>query len=186
LRREENSPLPATNLKPRALLPPVVAHRPPPAITAHGPRIHDAPPPLTGTFRVGNFHHTLARLACPHGPCHRGSSVQAVAVSSRSAARRELVTKHDRRCLAASYAPVAALGWTDPLCDHQRVRAAQPSLGSRCGTCSITSARAQAQGRALYGGMINLVSSTSSPSTTWWTWTTPHTGYGSMWRGLAT
>ncbi|KAL6838259.1 hypothetical protein ACP4OV_031931 [Aristida adscensionis] len=136
-----------------------------------GGRLPPGPRPLpvigNGLDLRGHLHHTLARLARAHGPVmrlHLGPAT-AVVVSSRDAAA-EAFTKHDRR-LAARYTAdaVRALGWadrsmiylpsSDPLWRTQRglvathvfSRAASP----RRAAC--------ASARALYGCMLNLVSS---------------------------
>ncbi|KAL6878331.1 hypothetical protein ACP4OV_012501 [Aristida adscensionis] len=139
-------------------------------------------------LRHGNLHHTLARLARAHGPVMRlqlGPTTMAVVVSSRDAAA-EAFTKHDRR-LAARFIPdaVHALGWadrsiiylpsSDPLWKTMRSILATHVVSPR----SLAAARGVRErkvrdlvdhlrasagqevdvGKALYGAMINLVSS---------------------------
>ncbi|RCV18895.1 hypothetical protein SETIT_3G339800v2 [Setaria italica] len=136
----------------------------------------------------GNLHHALARLARTHGPVMRLQlgPVPAVALSSRDAAR-EAFTRHDRR-LTGRYTvdAVHALGWadrslvnmasSDPLWKLQRGILAAHVFSSRSLAAArgvrerkvrdlVAHLRARAGrevdvGRALYGGMINLVSST--------------------------
>ncbi|OEL38217.1 Cytochrome P450 76M5, partial [Dichanthelium oligosanthes] len=136
----------------------------------------------------GNLHHTLAHLARTYGPVMLLllGPVPAVAISSRDATRGGL-TKHDRGLTGRhTVDAVSALGWadlsmlnlpsSDPLWKTQRGILATHafSLRSLAATCSVRERkvchlvgyfRAHAGqevdvGRALYGGMTNLVWST--------------------------
>ncbi|KAF8720955.1 hypothetical protein HU200_023362 [Digitaria exilis] len=135
----------------------------------------------------GNLHQTLARLARTYGPVMRLQlgPVPAVAISSREAAM-EAFTKHDRR-LAGRYVvdAVRALGWadrsllnlpsSDPLWKLQRSVLASHAFSPRglaaargvrerkvrelLGHIRARAGQEVELGRALYGGLINLVSS---------------------------
>ncbi|KAL6659697.1 hypothetical protein ACP70R_002526 [Stipagrostis hirtigluma subsp. patula] len=150
-----------------------------------GPR----PLPVIGNLLHlrGNLHHTLARLARSHGPvmCLEMGLTTAVVVSSRDAAR-EAFTKHDRR-LAARNVPDAAhaLGWSKrsmiwlPSSDPQwktlrgivamhifspRSLAVVRGVRERKVRDLVGYLRGRAGqevcfGQAVYGGVLNLVSS---------------------------
>lgn len=147
------------------------------------------PLPLVGNLLSlrGNLHHTLARLARAHGPVMtlKLGLTTAVVVSSRDAAR-EAFTKHDRR-LAARAVPDSgrALGFSersmvwlpssDPLWKTLRGIVAANIFSPR----SIAAVRGVRErkvydmvsyfrgragqevdvGQAVYGGVLNLVSS---------------------------
>ncbi|CAN6300817.1 unnamed protein product [Urochloa humidicola] len=140
-------------------------------------------------LRGGHLHHTLARLARTYGPVVllQLGPVPAVAISSCDAAREALTRQNDRR-LSGRYVvdAVRALGWADrsilnlasshPLWKLQRGILASHvfsprSLGAARDVWErkvrdlVGHFRARAGtvvdfGRVVYGGMINLVSST--------------------------
>ena len=150
-----------------------------------GPR----PLPLVGNLLDlrGHLHHTLARLARTHGPVMhlRLGFTTAVVVSSRDAAR-EAFTKHDRR-LAARAVPDAAraLGFSersmiwlpssDPRWKALRGIVAAHVFSPRClaavravrerkvrdlvGYLRGRAGREVDVGEAVYGGVLNLMSS---------------------------
>ncbi|KAL6647413.1 hypothetical protein ACP70R_014850 [Stipagrostis hirtigluma subsp. patula] len=138
-------------------------------------------------LRHGSLHHTLARLARVHGPVMRLKLglTTAVVVSSRDAAR-EAFTRHDRRLAARAVPDTArALGlsdrsmiWlpsTDPtwktlrgiVATHlfsPRSLAATRGVRERKARDLVRYLRGRAGqevdvGQAVYGGVINLVSS---------------------------
>ncbi|RLN42779.1 cytochrome P450 76M5-like [Panicum miliaceum] len=139
-----------------------------------GPR----PLPVIGNaldLRRGHLHHTLARLARTYGPVMRLQlgRAPAVAISSRDAAR-EAFTRRDRRLTGRNVVDaVRALGWADrsmlnmpssnPLWKLQRgILATHARRGARRPVAHFRARAGQEVdvGRALSGGMINLVSST--------------------------
>ncbi|CAN6294997.1 unnamed protein product [Urochloa humidicola] len=137
----------------------------------------------------GHLHHTLARLARTYGPVMlvQLGPVPVVAISSSDAAREALTRQNDRR-LSGRYVvdAVRALGWSDRsmlnmassdplwklhrgiLASHvfnPRSLAAARGVRERKVRDLVAHFRARAGtevdvGRVLYGGIINLVSST--------------------------
>nr|CAB3500734.1 unnamed protein product [Digitaria exilis] len=138
-------------------------------------------------LRRGQLHHALARLARTHGPVMRLQlgPIPAVVISSRDAAM-EAFTKHDRRLTGRpTLDAIRALGWadrsvinspsSDPLWRAQRGILAAHAFSPRSlaaargvherkvrdmvGYLRARSGKEVDVGRALYGGVINLVSS---------------------------